>query len=59
MEGFATPREIAEYLQVKEQTLRVWATRKKGPPYVKVEGARRYRWSEVQAWLEERTVRHG
>lgn len=58
MEDLATPVELAKYLKVQPQTLRVWAHRKKGPPFVMVEGQRRYRWSEVHAWLEERTVRH-
>ncbi|HKZ21209.1 MAG TPA: helix-turn-helix domain-containing protein [Acidimicrobiia bacterium] len=57
MEDLATPREVAAYLRVKEQTLRVWITRKKGPPHIKIEGATRYRWADVKAWIEERTVR--
>ncbi len=58
MEGLATPQEIAEYLQVKEQTLRNWAHQNRGPAFVMVEGARRYRWSDVRQYLEDRTVRH-
>lgn len=56
-ERLATPPELAEYLAVSVDTLRQWAHRHKGPPYVMVEGARRYRWNEVQEWLEARTVR--
>lgn len=59
MEGLATPKEIAEHLHVKEQTLRMWASKGRGPAFVMVEGARRYRWADVEAYLEERTVRHG
>lgn len=59
MTGLATPAEVAEYLKVTPEALRQWAHRKKGPPYIKVEGARRYRWAEVEAYLEEKTVRHG
>lgn len=59
MEGLATTDEVAEYLKIKPGTLDVWAHRQKGPPYIKVEGARRYSWTELLAWLEERTVRHG
>lgn len=57
MQGLATPKEVAEYLGVKEQTLRLWATRGKGPQWIKVEGVRRYRWSAVERYLESRTVR--
>lgn len=59
MNGFATPIEVAEYLKISPETLRQWAHRKKGPPYVMVEGARRYRWSDIEQYLDDRTVRHG
>lgn len=59
MRPLATPEEIAEHLGVNVQTLRNWAHQKRGPAFVMVEGARRYRWSDVEAYLEERTVRHG
>ena len=59
MAKLATPAELAEYLGVNVGTLRQWAYRKQGPPYVMVEGARRYDWDQVQAYLEARTVRHG
>lgn len=58
MEGLARPNEVAEYLGVKPGTLRVWAHRRSGPPYIQVEGRRRYRWSDVEAWLEARKVVH-
>lgn len=56
MEGLATPKELAEYLKVKEQTLRMWASKGRGPAWVMVEGVRRYRWSDVQAYLDARKV---
>lgn len=60
MEGYATPAEIAQYLAISRRTLDNWAYLGKGPDYIKIDGgARRYKWSEVQAWLEARTVRHG
>lgn len=58
MEEFATPQEIAGYLKVSLSTLRVWAHRKVGPPYIQVEGCRRYEWSAVRAWVEARRVDH-
>ncbi len=58
MHGLATPEQVAEYLKIKTDTLRTWAYKKKGPPYVMVEGARRYDWNELLAGLEERKVRH-
>ena len=59
MTGLATPAQVAKYLGVTPEALRQWAHRKQGPPYVMVESTRRYRWSDVEAYLEERTVRHG
>lgn len=59
MRPLATPEEVAAHLGVNPQTLRNWAHQKRGPAFVMVEGARRYRWSDVEAYLEERTVRHG
>lgn len=58
MEGLATPKELAEYLNVKEQTLRNWAHQGRGPAFVMVEGARRYRWTDVRDYLDARTVKH-
>lgn len=57
MEALVRPTEVAEYLNVKPGTLRVWAHRNVGPPYVLVQGRRMYRWSQVNAWLDERTVK--
>lgn len=58
MEGLATPAELADYLSVKVRTLDNWAYQRKGPPYIVVEGSRRYDWTEVRDWLEARKVRH-
>lgn len=59
MEELATKEEVAAYLRVKPETLDSWASRKQGPPYVKIERARRYSWDDVRAWVEERKVQHG
>lgn len=56
MEELITPRELAEYLKVKEQTLRLWASKGRGPAYVMIEGQRRYRKSDVQSYIDARTV---
>lgn len=59
VEALATTEEVAAYLQVSPQTMANWAYKKVGPPYLKINGQRRYDWTELRAWLEERTVRHG
>jgi excisionase family DNA binding protein len=52
-----TPREAADYLGVKVQTLAVWRMTKRHPiPYVKVGVSVRYRLSDLDAWPSTRTV---
>jgi DNA-binding transcriptional MerR regulator len=58
MEPLATKDEVAEYLKIQPKTLDVWASQQKGPPFIRVEGARRYDMADVREWLEARKVRH-
>lgn len=52
-----TPDEVAELLRVKPDTLRVWRYyRDRGPSFVKVGSAVRYRESDVERWLAAQTV---
>jgi len=51
-----TRRQTAEYLGIKEQTLAFWATIGRGPRYVKVGRAVRYRLSDIEAYLKANTV---
>ncbi|GAA1243344.1 hypothetical protein GCM10009676_31200 [Prauserella halophila] len=51
--------EVAEYIGVPERTLDTWATRGYGPPYIRVGKHARYRWSEVDKWLDQQTARGG
>jgi excisionase family DNA binding protein len=47
-----TTREVAEYLQKPVRTLDQWAYLGIGPKYARVGRERRYKWSDVDAWLE-------
>jgi excisionase family DNA binding protein len=52
-----TREEAAQYLGVKPQTLSVWATTKRYHlPYIKVGTLVRYRLSDLEKFLESRTV---
>lgn len=60
----STPAEV-EYLDDKQvaarvgmspQTFRQMRCDGEGPPFVRVGRAVRYRWADVSAWLEARTV---
>lgn len=54
-----TRREAAAYLRWKEQSLAAAACRGDGPPYVKVGRSVRYRKSDLDRWLDARTVTPG
>jgi predicted DNA-binding transcriptional regulator AlpA len=49
----ATKAEVARFLQKPEKTLSQWRYLGIGPKAVKVGTTLRYRWSDVEAWLEE------
>lgn len=50
-EPLMTTEELSAHLQVPIRTLSQWAYLKKGPTYMKVGRHRRYRLSDVEAWL--------
>lgn len=50
-------KAVAELLGLSPVTLRLWRTLGKGPQFVKCEGAIRYRASDLEAWLDSRTVK--
>jgi predicted DNA-binding transcriptional regulator AlpA len=49
----ATRTELAEYLQKPVHTLDQWRWRGRGPKAIKVGRTIRYRWSDVDAWLDQ------
>lgn len=52
-----TPTEAADFLAVKVQTLAVWRSAKRyGLPFVRVGNCIRYRLTDLEAFLESRTV---
>jgi excisionase family DNA binding protein len=53
--SLATTEQVAEYLQKPVATLHQWAYLGTGPRFAKVGRTRRYRWSDVDAWLDEQT----
>ncbi len=46
---------LAEKLGISRRTLQAWRGKGGGPPFVKVGAAVRYRWRDVEAWLDEQT----
>jgi len=56
-ERYLTRKEAAELLRRRPQTLRVWAMRGVGPPYIRVNGLALYPEAALRGWLEERRVK--
>ena len=46
--------ELAAYLEVPVKTLYAWRYRREGPPAFRVGRHLRYRWRDVQRWIQER-----
>jgi excisionase family DNA binding protein len=49
-------KELADFLGVPLNTVYVWNHRRQGPRAHKVGRYLRYRWPEVEAWLEAQVV---
>ncbi len=55
-----TPDDTANLMQVSTGTLQVWrSTGRHGLPFVKVGNCVRYRLSDIEAWLADRTQSAG
>lgn len=48
----ATPEQVAEYYGIPVATLYQWRLRAKGPRASKVGRHLRYRWADVEKWLD-------
>jgi predicted DNA-binding transcriptional regulator AlpA len=48
----ATPRDLAERLQVPVATIYAWNHKQTGPPPIRVGKHIRYRWADVERWLD-------
>jgi excisionase family DNA binding protein len=56
----AESKEVAAYLGgISVRTLDQWAWKGIGPRFVKVGRHRRYRWSDVEKWLDQQTQETG
>lgn len=48
-----SPAELADYLAIPVQTIYQWRHRGEGPPGYRVGRHVRYRWSDIQRWLDD------
>jgi excisionase family DNA binding protein len=51
------PLEVADILKVPLTTLYQWRYKGIGPPSIRVGRHIRYRWADVEAWLEEQRAK--
>lgn len=56
VEALLSEAAAAQRLGLSIKTLQGWRYRRTGPPYVKVGGAVRYRPTDLEAWLQARTI---
>jgi excisionase family DNA binding protein len=49
----ATRQQVAEYTQTSVPTLARWAAEQKGPRFIRLGSAVRYRREDVLAWISE------
>lgn len=54
--ALATPVEVSEFLGVPVATLYQWRHRGIGPKVHKLGRHLRYRWAEVEAWVDRQAV---
>jgi len=54
-QNLASPADVAGVLGIPEKTLAEWRSDGKGPQYLKIGRYVRYRWSAVNAWLDEQS----
>jgi excisionase family DNA binding protein len=49
-----TVEDLADYLEVPVATIYAWRYRRQGPPGFRVGRHLRFRWSDVERWIEDR-----
>lgn len=54
----ASAQELAAYLGVPVATVYSWRYRQQGPLAIRIGRHLRYRWPDVEAWLDEQATRN-
>ncbi|HEX9236856.1 MAG TPA: helix-turn-helix domain-containing protein [Actinomycetota bacterium] len=58
-EQLLTTQQVAELLQIPVATLHRWAYLGDGPAFARVGKHRRYRWDDLDAWIQTRVRNPG
>ena len=54
LDQLLTVEDLAKYLEVPVATVYAWRHRRQGPPGFRVGRHLRFRWSDVERWIDER-----
>ena len=54
LDQLLTVKDLAAYLEVPVATVYAWRHRRQGPPGFRVGRHLRFRWSDVERWIDER-----
>jgi predicted DNA-binding transcriptional regulator AlpA len=54
IESFLTDHDVSRITKLSLATVRRWRRQKKGPPYIKIGAAVRYKPESLSAWLQSR-----
>jgi excisionase family DNA binding protein len=54
-----TVEDPADYLDVPVATIYAWRYRRRGPPGFRVGRHLRFRWSDIERWIEDRITQTG
>ena len=49
-----TVEDLADYLDVPVATIYAWRYRRRGPPGFRVGRHLRFRWSDIERWIDDR-----
>ena len=52
-----TPDDVAELFQIDKQLLNKWRSARRGPQFVKIGHAVRYRAEDVKVWVDGQTMK--
>lgn len=53
LDRLLTVNDLAEYLGVPVATIYTWRYRRQGPPGFRVGKHLRYRWTDIEEWIEQ------
>ena len=54
LDRLLSPQDFAAYLDVPVKTVYGWRHRRQGPPGFRVGRHLRFRWSDVEGWIDDR-----